>query len=97
MSNISIGQHVWIPCEVKPGAFSDERMVRVNSPVVNSTASSWIGFVPATRLREPIETGSTGVMAIVVNVLQDRIFAQLIGDAFANTVLEDHISRAQPI
>ena len=95
--NISVGQRVWVPCEVKPGPFSDERMVRVNSPAVNSAIGSWIGFVPTTRLREPIEWGSTWVTAIVVNVLNDRFFAQLVGDPFANAVFEDSISRAQPI
>ena len=95
--NVSIGQRVWIPCEVKPGPFSDERMVRVNSPAVNSAVSSWIGFVPTTRLREPIECGTTYVSAIVVNVFDGRFFAQLVGDGFANTVFEDSISRAQPI
>jgi hypothetical protein len=94
---ISVGQHVWIPCEVKPGAFSDERMVRVNSPAVNSAIGSWIGFVPTARLREPIELGSTWVTAIVVNVLNDRFIAQLVGDPLANAVFEDSISRAQPI
>lgn len=92
-----VGQYVWVPCEVKPGPFSDERFVRVNSPVVDSAVSSWTGFVPATRLREPIEVGSTGVTAIVVDVIHDRFLAQLVGDAFSNTVYEDHISRAQPI
>jgi hypothetical protein len=95
--NISVGQHVWIPCEVKPGPFSDERMVRVNSPVVNSPVSSWIGFVPAITLREPIERGLTDVAAIVINILNDRFLAQLVGDSFSNTIFEDHVSRAEPI
>jgi hypothetical protein len=95
--NISVGQRVWVPCEVKPGPFSDERMVLVNSPAVQSSVSSWIGFVPTTCLRDPILTGETYVNAIVVNVFGDRFFAQLVGDGFANTVFEDAISRAQPI
>ena len=94
---IAVGQHVWLPCEVKPGPFPDERMVRVNSPVVRSAASSWIGFVPATKLREPIDKGSTEVSAIIVKILDDRFFAQLLGDSFSNSLFEDHISRAQPI
>jgi len=34
------GARIWIPCEVKPGPFSDERMVRVQSQ-----AGEWLGFV----------------------------------------------------
>lgn len=94
---LTVGQYVWVPCEVKPGPFSDERLVRVNSPVVDSAVSKWSGFVPTARLREPIEMGSTGVTAIVVEVMHDRFLAQLVGDAFSNTVFEDYISRAQPI
>ena|SRR5438093_3511430 len=95
--SLSIGQRVWIPCEVKPGPFSDQRMVNISSPAVDSAVSRWTGFVPITELREPIEYGSTSVAAIVINVLQDRFFAQPVGDPFANTLFEDRISRAEPI
>jgi hypothetical protein len=95
--SLSVGQHVWIPCEVKRGAFSDERMVLVNSPVVHSTHSRWIGFVPTVQLKDPIETGSTSVVGIVLDVSNDHFLAQVMGHALANSVLEDHISRAQPI
>ena len=96
--SLSIGQHVWIPCEVKPGPFSDERLVRVNSPAPDSAMTVWTGFVPATRLREPIDVGSTGATAVVVDVIKnDRFLAQLLGDGFSNTVFEYHIARAEPI
>ena len=32
------GMRIWLPCEVKPGPFSDERMVRVES------MGSWLAF-----------------------------------------------------
>lgn len=95
--NLTIGQRVWIPCEVKPGPFSDERMVRVNSPVANSAVNTWTGFVPTAELKEPIEFGSTGVTAIVVAVSHDRFLAQLMGVGLSNTVFEDYVSRAEPI
>jgi hypothetical protein len=72
-------------------------MVYINSPAINSAVSSWSGFVSVTGLREPIESGSTGVVAIVVNVLHDSFFAQPIGDPFSNAIFEDRISRAEPI
>ena len=33
------GMRIWLPCEVKPGPFSDERMVRVESE-----SGSWLAF-----------------------------------------------------
>ena len=90
--SLSVGQHVWVPCEVKPGPFPDERMVRVDSPV-----DHWIGFVPAARLREPVQAGPTGVTVLVVDIVDDHFQAQPLGAALRNTVYEDLISRAEPI
>ena len=94
--SISVGQRVWVPCEVKPGPFSDERMVRVNSPAPSSV-NNWIGFVSARELREPITRGMTSATAIVVDVFDDRFLAQLVGHGLANTVFEDLVSRAEVI
>ena len=94
---LQVGQYVWVPCEVKPGPFSDQRMVRVNSPVVHSPAGSWIGFVAKEFLREPVIAGSTGATALVVAVLGDRFQAQVMGEPFSNAVFEDAQSRAEPI
>ena len=96
--SLSVGQRVWIPCEVKPGPFSDERLVRVNSPAPNSAVTVWTGFVQATRLREPVAVGPTDATAVVVDVIQNnRFLAQLLGDGLSNTVFEYHIEGAQPI
>jgi hypothetical protein len=93
---VSVGQRVWVPCEVKPGPFSDQRMVRVNSPVANSI-SEWFGFVAETALRTPVITGSTEVTGLVVGVVNDRYQAQVLGEPLSNTVFEDLVSRAEPI
>jgi hypothetical protein len=95
--SLTVGQFVWVTCEVKPGPFSDQRIVRVNSPVVHSQAGSWIGFVTTKHLREPIEVGSTGAAALIVGVVGDRFQAQVMGEPLSNTVFEDLVSRAQPI
>jgi hypothetical protein len=87
-----VGQYVWVPCEVKPGPFSDERMVRVNSPV-----GRWAGFVHTSRLREPVAAGLTEATALVVEVHNDRFRAQPIGEPLSNTLYDDLVSRAQPI
>jgi len=57
--SLRVGQYVWVPCEVKAGAFSDERMVRVNSPAIQSSSGRWIGFVATEGLREAVTVGST--------------------------------------
>jgi hypothetical protein len=46
---LKIGTRVWVPCEVKPGPFSDERFVKI---CVNGE-NPWLGFVPVDRLKEP--------------------------------------------
>jgi hypothetical protein len=60
------GMRIWIPCEVKPGPFSDERMVRVIHE-----KGTWLGFVNLSSLRESITEGETLMMAIVDDVLED--------------------------
>lgn len=68
------GVRVWIHCEVKPGAFSNERMVRVYHD-----HGVWFGFVDESNLRQPVSSGRTEIVAIVEDVQGDRIFARLPG------------------
>jgi hypothetical protein len=89
--SVSVGQHVWIPCEVKPGPFSDERMVRLHSKF-----SDWLGFVSTEYLRDPIPEGKTLINAIVVDIQDGRISAKLPGEAFSSTLYDELISRVQP-
>lgn len=65
---LQAGAKIWIPCEVKPGPFSDERFVRVRD-----NGFDWLGFVQVKQLREPILEGSTFIDAMVVSV-NDRSF-----------------------
>jgi len=95
--SLAIGQYVWVPCEVKPGPFSDQRMVRVNSPAVNTPAGTWIGFVSTEFLREPVTAGATEATALVVGLTDDHFLAQVLGEPLSNTVFEDVISRAEPM
>lgn len=83
------GSKIWIPCEVKPGPFSDERFVRAS---VNGT--DWLGFVQARHLKEPIFEGSTQVPGMVVSVLGDRFTAQVQGEALNPVLLEGFVSQA---
>jgi hypothetical protein len=52
---LSVGRTVRVPCEVKSGPFSNERLVRVQG----GEPESWVGFVPIWYLQEPVEQGET--------------------------------------
>lgn len=86
------GNVVWIPCEVKPGPFPDERQVRLSSPF-----TEWIGFVSVSYLLEPLLDGETKLRAIVVDVQNDRFTARIPGEATRGTLYGDLISKAQAI
>lgn len=78
MSTLKPGATVWIPCEVKPGPFPDERVV-----LVESEKNSWIGFVDLRFLQNPIQEGKTQVLARVVSVKGDQFQATLPGHSLA--------------
>ncbi len=82
------GARVWIPCEVKKGPFSDERVVRVRSGLGDSLA-----FVRVEHLKEPIVEGHTFVRAIVVDVQEDKFIAQLPGHEIGSKEFEGELSR----
>jgi hypothetical protein len=83
------GRHVWIACEVKPGPFPDERLVRISAG-----PSEWVGFVTAQALREPIETGSSFVDTVVVDVLDGTFLARPPGDGLGTSLLRLPTSKA---
>jgi hypothetical protein len=87
--NLTVGKIVWLPCEVKPGPFSDERLVRVSSD-----RGEWVGFVPVSSLREPVPLGPTFVRAVVTEIHDDRFSARLPGHAVTPIPFEGVTSRA---
>lgn len=69
------GDAIWIPCDVKPGPFSNERMVRVESE-----AGEWLGFVNIEWLKAPApEEGRSEIKALVVRVTDNDVIARLPG------------------
>lgn len=88
----SIGQYVWVPCEVKPGPFADERMVQCSSP-----SGQWLGFVSIAGLRNPLAEGRSEVKAVVLDLLDDYLRLQVLGAPVANTVYQDLTSRVSPV
>lgn len=90
--SIGVGRYVWLPCEVKPGPFSNERMVRVASEF-----GDWVGFVPVSFLRDPIQEGETLVRALVVDVQGERFSARLPGESLASTLSVHVLSQVKSV
>lgn len=90
--SLSSGVRIWLPCEVKPGPFSDERMVRVESE-----SGSWLGFVPVSLLRDPVEEGSTFVSAIVSEIRGASFTARLPGHPVTPGVFSGSVDKATPV
>lgn len=65
-TNLRPWRQVWLPCEVKPGAFSSERLVRV---VLHG--QELVNFVDERQLRDPVLRGQTFVRANLDSVLND--------------------------
>lgn len=85
------GQRVWVECDVKPGPFSNERLVRIVGP-----KRVWLGFVWDFLLREPIQRGATAVQGIVDEVRNGRVALFLPGAPIADSVLEQDPGRVKP-
>lgn len=84
------GVRIWIPCEVKPGPFSDERMVRVETQ-----AGEWLGFVDVGLLQDrEVAEGKTSVLATVESVGSGRFTARLPGHAVRSLLFEGSTDKA---
>lgn len=89
---LKVGARLWVPCDVKPGPFSDERLVRIQD-----NRAEWLGFVPIDRLKEPILEGRTLLLALVIAVDDDKFVARLPGEALVSNFFEGVVSRIRPI
>jgi hypothetical protein len=85
------GRLVWIPCEVKPGPFPDERMIRIPSE-----RGEWVAFVHVNELRKPICDGSTFVRAVILSVEGGRFNARIAGEPVASSFFEGTLNRVEP-
>jgi hypothetical protein len=88
---LTAGRRVWVECEVKPGPFSNERMVRIVGP-----SGEWFGFVGDFLLREQIERGKTAVQGIVDEVTNGRVSLFLPGASITGGVFEQDASQVMP-
>jgi len=77
--SVAGGAYTWLPCEVKPGPFSDERLVRVASEL-----GDWVGFVPVSSLES--NEGESLIRALIVEVQGDRFLARIPGESLSGTL-----------
>jgi hypothetical protein len=87
---LSIGHYFWVSCEVKPGPFPDERMVRLHSQFMD-----WLGFTSVNHLKDPILEGKTCIRILILDIKDNRFFARVPGEGIANDLYNDVVSSVQ--
>lgn len=92
MPQLKIGELVWLHCEVKPGPFPNERLVRITLP-----SSSWVGFVDTEDLKDPIETGRTHVLARITQIKEGTVLAIVQGHAFDSRYVQESTDKVVPV
>jgi hypothetical protein len=83
-----VGGVIWIPCEVKPGPFSNERLVRVQSD-----SGEWLGFVSVGSLQDPLTEGRTFVRGTIAAIQDDRFEVYLAGHAVTSNLFAGSVAR----
>ena len=87
---LAAGDKLWIPCEVRPGPFSDERRIQVDSD-----SGEWVGFVPARWIENP-DRHESRVLCTVVEIAGDRFVARIPGYAALGSGFTGSVDRAKP-
>ncbi len=85
------GARMWLPCEVKPGPFSDERMV-----LIMADGNEWLGFVNVRWLRNQRTEGNDEVLATVVDVDDPTFRARIPGSALQSRFFQGRVDHAVP-
>lgn len=89
---LHIGRFFWIPCEVRPGPFSDERLARIAD-----AESVWVGFVATSALQTPIEEGRTALKAVILDITGDRYLAQPVGHGVGPSAFQASLEKVTPL
>jgi hypothetical protein len=87
---LRVGDEIWIPCEVRPGPFDDERLIRVESE-----SGEWVGFVNIRWLAQPIEKGRSAVRAVVEDVKGGSFHARIRGHSPSHLLVEGKKDRVR--
>lgn len=91
MRKLKIGELVWLRCEVKPGPFPNERLVRISLP-----SGSWVGFVDTTALKNPVNEGSTHVLGRITQVKDNDLIAIVQGHALDARQVQESTDQVEP-
>ncbi len=75
------GEKIYLPCEVKPGPFPDERMVRIR---ING--EEWLGFVHVSMLKENIMEGKSEISAEIVDIKGNKVYVRIPGESVNRTL-----------
>ena len=85
------GARMWLPCEVKPGPFSDERMV-----LIKAGGNEWLGFVNVRWLKKHGSQDTDEVLAKVVDVDGPTFQARIPGNALQTRLIQGRVEHAVP-
>lgn len=91
-SKLRVGGIIWIPCEVKPGPFSDERLVRIDSEF-----GEWIGFVPVESLQHNVDQGETLIRGTISDIQKDRFEVILPGNPISSQSFLGRVERVRAL
>lgn len=89
--DVFVGARIWLPCEVKRGPFSDERMV-----LIVADGSEWFGFVNVRWLRRHGSGDTDEVLAKVVDVDGPTFHASIPGNALQTRLFQGRVEHAVP-
>jgi hypothetical protein len=89
---LRVGSFFWIPCEVKPGPFSDERLARIAD-----AEAEWVGFVETSSLQSPIAEGRTALKAVILEVTDGRYLAQPVGHGVDASTFQATLKKVTPL
>ena len=90
---VQVGSGVWLPCEVKPGPFSNERLARIQIPT-----GEWVGFVDVEYLQDKeMKEGETFVLARVTDIKNDSVIVLVQGHALDSRYMQLPRTMVQPL
>ena len=75
------GQKIFLPCEVKPGPFPDERMVRIQID-----GEEWYGFVHVSMLTEKIQEGKSMIRVEIIDIKDNHLYLRIPGEPVNQTL-----------
>lgn len=90
---LTVGSEAWVDCEVKPGPFPHERMVRVRK-----NGAVWVGFTHVAQLREPIpDKGPTKIRVRLIERKGDIFTAKVLGHSVTQQPIQVTVDEVEAV